>query len=50
MGSQEVLAPVEGLRNEGVNKVLTTTKFSNRGYKTSDIMILGEGREGYKQK
>ena len=35
-GSQEILASVEGLRNKGVNKELTNTKFSNRGYKLSD--------------
>lgn len=30
------MASVEGLRNKGVNKELTITKFSNRGYKLSD--------------
>ena len=50
-GSEEILASVEGLRNKGVNKELTSTKFSNRGYKLSDKkMILGESGERYKKK
>ena len=50
VGDQETPAEPEGLRNNGRNKVHITTKFSNRRCKISDIMILGEDRDGYKKK
>ena len=50
VGNQETPVEPEGLRNNGTNKVHITTKFSNRRYNISDIMILGEDSERYKKK
>ena len=49
-GESETPVEPEGLRNNGTNKVHITTKFSKRRCKISDIMILGEVRDGYKKK
>lgn len=50
VGNQETPAEPEGLRNNGTNKVHISTKSSNRRCKISDIMTLGEDRNGYKKK
>ena len=49
-GRQEIVGPVKSIRNEDVNKVLTSTKFPNRGYTISGIMIKGEEVERYNRK
>ena len=37
--SKEIVAPVESVTNKYVNKMFTSAKLPNRGYKTREIMI-----------
>ena len=37
--SKEIVAPVESITNKYVNKMFTSAKLPNRGYKTREIMI-----------